>query len=202
MFNYYKYKRYAKYLVQYLGERIRGIDFTMRDLSLIEETGGVLHGYSKTDDKHAEEILDCLDVDCSKKLLDIGCGKGAFLRDASYFPFGEIAGLEYSSDLAKIAEKNMKKLNLQRRVKVIRGDACRYSGYENFNVFYFFNPFNKEVMNRVLRRILYRRSDPFWIILHNPVCADEVLEHGLVEKERLFDDVKQYETVIYKWEHA
>lgn len=199
MNSYYKYKRYLKYLFQYFGERLKGVDFTMRDLSLIEQTGGVLHGYSKTDEKHAAAIFDSLGVDEDKKLLDIGCGKGSFLRNASDYPFGEIAGLEYSPELADIAESNMKKLHLQDKVDIIQGDACQFNRYEHYNVFYFFNPFNREIMNRVLNRILAHRSDPFWIILHNPVCAKEVMAHGLVEKKKLFDTVKQYETVIYKW---
>ena len=43
-------------------------------------------------------------------IIDIGCGKGKMIYFFSKFPFGRIDGLEYSRDVADIAEKNIRKL--------------------------------------------------------------------------------------------
>ena len=106
-----RYARYFKYISQWLfAEKIWGLDFTMRDTSLLKQSGGVLHGYSKTDEKHAKEIFERIHVSESKKIIDIGCGKGAFLREASKYPFGKIAGIEYDERIASIAKRNFNQI--------------------------------------------------------------------------------------------
>lgn len=46
-------KRYLLFGLQYfLWEKPRGLDFTMRDTSLLKKSQGVYHGYAKTDEKH------------------------------------------------------------------------------------------------------------------------------------------------------
>lgn len=197
-----RYKRYAKYLADWIfKEKIRGLDFTMRDKRLIYQSGGVLHGYSKTDETHARKIFEeLMKLDSLEKmaLLDVGCGKGAFLREASRYPFMKIAGIEYLDDLVKIAEKNFHILKLNEKIKVYRADAKEFDHYGAFNVFYFFNPFDEEIMDKVMKRILECCKGRFWVILHNPLLAEIVENFGGVEKCRLYDEMKSYETVIYE----
>lgn len=194
--------RYSKYLFEWIFlEKIRGLDFTMRDVHLLNETGGRLHGYSKTDESHAKAIFDVLEVDREKRLLDVGCGKGAFLREASRYPFGRIAGIEIDEKLVKTAKKNFRILDLEDRIHVYCSDALEFEHYDAFNVFYFFNPFDKEIMSGVIKRIRDSRGryQEYYIILHNPVCA-EVVENDdgrLIRK--LYDEVKSYETYVYKF---
>jgi len=196
-----RYKRYIRYSIQSFVERMKGLDFTMRDTSLIETSGGVLHGYSKTDESHAKKIFEMLNVDDTKNLLDVGCGKGAFLREACKYPFGKIAGLEYVESLAKIAEINFKKLKLDNRISIFQGDAIIFDKYKNYNVFYFFNPFDQDIMDKVMKKIVESRTQDFWVILHNPIASKNVEKYGCIEENRLFDPVKSYETIIYKWEY-
>lgn len=198
--DFYRYRRYAIYSCQAVWEKMHGVDFTIRDLSLLDESDGTLHGYSKTDGKHVEAIMDSLGVTRDMRLLDIGCGKGSFLKDACKYPFADIAGLEYSSKLANIARKNMKQLGLENKVTIFHGDALKFKKYNSYNVFYFFNPFGSPIMQKVLDKIEASCEDDFYIILHNPVCADDVLQHNCKEIIHLFDKVKQYSTVIYKHE--
>lgn len=198
-----RYKRYVRYLSQWLFlEKLGGLDFSMRDTSLIAATGGIFHGYSKTDESHAKEIFQSLNVDGTKRLLDIGCGKGAFLKEAAKWPFGAIAGIEYVEKLADIAKKNFKKLGLDDRVKVYRGDAVTFEHYGDYNVFYFFNPFDPEMLDKVMERMVNAQKEKIWVVLHNPVAADVVEKHGGVETVRLYDPVKSYETRIYEIEKA
>lgn len=132
-----KYRRYFKFMLQWLFlEKLRDLDFTMRDISFLESSGG-LHGYSKTDKAHAKAIFDSLFVNESKKLLDVGCGKGAFVRGACKEPFGAVAGIEYVERLAGITKRNFKRL--ADYVKVYTGDATAFKHYGDYNIFYFFN---------------------------------------------------------------
>ena len=196
-----RYKRYVKYMFQWIfTEKIRGLDFTMRDKSLITQSGGVLHGYSKTDEAHAKAIFERIAVNPTMKLLDIGCGKGVFLREASKYPFGKIAGIEYVEEIAATAKRNFRKLGLLDRISIYHGDATKFKKYNDYNVLYFANPFNAEIMDMVLERVFTDRKDDVWIIYHNPTCATVVEAHGCIEIDRLYDEVKSYETRIYRWQ--
>ena len=123
--------RYAIFLYEYLIlEKPRGLDFTMRDTRLFRYSKGKYHGYSKTDEKHLNTIFWTLDYSRSRKLLDVGCGKGVILKEAAGFPFEKISGIEIQPELVKIAEKNLK-----------------------------FNPFSEEVFQKVIARILQEDRD-------------------------------------------
>lgn len=196
-------RRYGKYLFEWIfKEKIHGLDFTMRDAHLLSETDGRLHGYSKTDEAHAKKIFEALGVDKEKRLLDVGCGKGAFLREASKYPFGKIAGIEIDNALVKTAKKNFEILNLDKRVSIYCTDALKFEHYNLFNVFYFFNPFDKEIMTEVVKKIKDSREHyrKYYIILHNPVCAEVIEENGGKLAEKLYDEMKSYETHIYECE--
>lgn len=195
-----RFKRYSIYMIQWIAERMHGLDFTMRDTSLIAKSRGQLHGYSKTDESHAKEIFDSLNVSGDSKLLDVGCGKGVCLREASKYPFGKIAGIEIDERLVRIAKKNFRILKLDERIKIFQSDALEFGHYGAFNVFYFFNPFDKEIMERVVDRIAMSqgKSKMYYIILHNPVCMDVVENKGGVLVRKLYDPMKSYNTFIYK----
>lgn len=197
-----RFRRYGKYLFEWVFlEKMRGLDFTMRDTHLLRESGGALHGYSKTDEAHAKAIFETLGIDSKRRLLDVGCGKGAFLRVASKYPFGRIAGIEIDPALVKIAQKNFRRLGLEDSVQVYCSDALRFERYGEFDMFYFFNPFEKEIMSEVLAMIQGSKGDhqEYHIILHNPVCAEVVEEGGGKLVTKLYDTVKSYETYIYRF---
>lgn len=196
-----RYRRYAKYFFQWLfKEKIRGLDFSMRDKNLINASGGVFHGYSKTDESHAKDIFRALGVTADMKLLDVGCGKGAFLREAAKENFSALAGLEYVPRLAEIAKRNFKKMHLSNRIRIFTGDASKFQKYADYNVYYFFNPFDSIIMEQVFNRIIEEQKEDAYVILHNPVCSDVVVSFGAVEIKSLYDDVKSYRTIIYKLE--
>lgn len=81
-------RRYLLYLIQYFFyEKPRGLDFTMRDTTLLRESGGVYHGYCKTNAKHLKDIFGRLENGKELNFLDVGSGKGAVLREAArYYP--------------------------------------------------------------------------------------------------------------------
>lgn len=196
----HRIKRYIKYGLQYfLLEKPRGLDFTMRDTHLLREGKG-LHGYSKTNEKHIREIFQILEINEEDCLLDIGCGKGCVLKEAVSYPFKMIAGIDIDSRLIEIARKNFKILKLSDKVKPMAEDALAYQGYDQFNMFFFFNPFGEDIMRAVIDKIVKDnvKKKRVFIIYHNPVYHKviEDIKCFILLKE-LYEPEKQYKTYIY-----
>lgn len=194
-------ERYFLFTAQVLFlEKPRGLDFTMRDTGLFNRSEGRYHGYSKTNEKHLRDIFGRLDYSTERKLLDVGCGKGVVLKEASRFPFGKVAGIELQPELVRIARRNLNRLRLTDRVSCIQADAISFDGYGDYNVYFFFNPFSEEVMEKVMDRILESRGGRWQdavFIYHNPRYL-RILEERLpgAEKSMLYDRCKGYETCI------
>lgn len=195
-------RRYILFFVQYiLYEKPRGLDFTMRDTRLYEKSGHLFHGYSKTNEKHIREIFQRLSFE-DAKLLDVGCGKGVVLKEATGFPFQRIAGIEIQQELVQIAKRNFKILGIEDRIECMQANAMDYDRYEDFNVFFFFNPFSRNVLQRVVDKIAESRNEMnsmVTVIYHNPRFLS-VFEQKtqILKKETLHDALKDYDTCILR----
>ena len=190
--------RHCRYGLHYLVEKIRGLDFTSPDMKESNKTGGVVHGYCKTDGRHIKKIFDLISIDESYSFLDIGCGKGAVLKEACKYSFDKVSGIEYSKEYSDIAINNFERLGLSSRVKVFQGDASLFNGYADYNVFYLFNPFDEDIMEKVISKIAGAHNSTSWIIYHHPTCPEVFTRYGCKEFKRLVDHATGYETIIYK----
>ena len=104
-------------------ERLWGLDFSMRDKSLIAAASGVMYGYCVTPHSHFRAILRELDFNHNRAFLDIGCGKGLALKLAREHPgFSKCGGVEYDKRLAGICVQTMHRLGFD-DVTVWVGDA-------------------------------------------------------------------------------
>src|SRR5687768_6236983 len=93
----------------------------------------------------------------NKNIIDYGCGKGRVLAVAASYGFNKITGIEFAEELCNEARKNIAALQLQfpgKVFNVIHINAIDYEIEDNDNVFFFFNPFNEIVMNKVIANIL------------------------------------------------
>ncbi len=195
-------KRYLRFSIQYfLLEKPRGLDFTMRDTSLLKESGGIYHGYSKSNEPHIREIFNR--ISCKgARLLDVGCGKGVVLKEALKFPFAKVAGIEISQELVQIAKKNFKIMGISDRITCIHADAAAFDGYGGYDVFFFFNPFSEEIMQKTVDKIFQSRAagdDKITVIYHNPRFLSVFEKNAQVlEKTMLHDGMKDYDTCILR----
>ena len=195
-------KRYIRFAVQYfLYEKPRGLDFTMRNTKLIRKSGGMYHGYSKTNEKHLCEIFKKLSYE-DARLLDVGCGKGVVLKEAIKFPFKIVAGIEIQPELVQIARKNFKIMGIDDRIDCMEVDALDFEQYDKYNVFFFFNPFAEEILRKVVDKIYRSRTEAnciITVIYHNPRFPG-VFENGvkILTKEILHDELKDYDTYVFK----
>ena len=79
-------------------------------------------------------------------------------------------------------------------------DALTYQGYDQFNIFFFFNPFGENIMRAVIDRIVsdHATKDRIFIIYHNPVYHKVIEDKGCFLKlKELYEPEKQYKTYIY-----
>jgi SAM-dependent methyltransferase len=112
--------------------------------------------------------------------LDLGCGKGRILAVATEFPFRRIVGVELAPSLAPIALRNaeiMRQRFPERTpITVIEGDAVETPLPEGPLVVFFFHPFHRALMRKVVanfqKAILADPGRPIYVIFYNPMYAD------------------------------
>jgi SAM-dependent methyltransferase len=88
--------------------------------------------------------------------VDIGCGKGCTLLVASRFPFRKIVGVDFATELCRIAQKNISNYRGRQACKdisVLQMDATEFTFPDGPLLIYFFNPFHAPIMEKVLRNL-------------------------------------------------
>jgi len=191
-----RYWRLLRYVSRWIFlERLRGLDFSMRDKSTLAATGGRMYAYCVTPHGHFRAVLKELDFTRDRAFLDIGCGKGLTLKLAREHPgFSKCGGVEYNKKIADICVRNMHRLGLD-DVTVWVGDAREFEDYGSYDTFYFFNPFEPEIFWDVINKL---PSHGTTVIYHHPTCHQMVLDTGRFRLEKqLYDKDRDYYTNIY-----
>lgn len=131
-----------------------------------------------------------LKVSAADSILDYGCGKGGILAALSRYPFRRIAGIEISDGLIKTAQFNLEKLGLS-KVELIQADAATFTGIDDFNMFYFFNPFQGNLFYTVINNIVQscaRKPRKVFLIYYHPKCHDIIDASGKFALIKEFTD--------------
>lgn len=128
--------------------------------------------------------------------LDYGSGKGLTLYTAYKLGFKNIIGVEFLNHLCEISKKNLNKLvSKKANINVVNCDASKYFPPENTRVFYFFNPFNEEIMKEVISNILKTKlKNDAYIIYYNSVYRDLIIKNKSID---LLETDKTIKTDIY-----
>ncbi|MBL7936759.1 MAG: class I SAM-dependent methyltransferase [Bacteroidia bacterium] len=106
--------------------------------------------------------------------IDYGCGKGRAIFVAEQCGFTKLVGVDIAKELIDDANQNKaiyKKKNPESRIDFLFEDATKYKIPDNASVFYFFNPFGEEVMQKVIENIkMSVKSNPrkIYCIYLNP----------------------------------
>ena len=83
-------------------------------------------------------------------ILDIGCGRGFVLLVCALFPFHKIGGVEISKpdfDACKEIIKNY------RNIDIYHQDILDFDFWQNYNFFYFYNPFSHATFAKILVKL-------------------------------------------------
>ncbi len=170
-------------------DRARGLDFmtTIRpeDVGLDPKCA---RRSTPSGNKYLANVLRDLNVTPADSVVDVGCGKGSAMRTMLRFPFARVDGIELSEHIAAIATRNFKRLNAS-RATVFICDAPLFSGYDAYNVVYFYNPFSADVMSQVVDALVQsvRRSNRELVVIYNnAVCHDIVISRGVFTRAGVY----------------
>ncbi|MCL5022902.1 MAG: class I SAM-dependent methyltransferase [Nitrospirae bacterium] len=141
------------------------------------------HYYADSSCLEFDKIISSFTITADDAIVDFGCGKGGILISLSKYPFSKITGVEISRELVEIANKNIRKLKI-RNVDIECCDAAEFKQLDEYNYFYFFDPFPCVVMKDVLSNIeksVIEHPRKVTIIYLNPFC------HDLMESSNIFN---------------
>ena len=134
------------------------------------------------------------------EFTDIGCGKGRAVFVAEYCGYNTLTGIELDGELVEEAKKNSGSYLFKRKestIEFITANALEY-GYKNKPmVYFFFNPFNEDIMRRVLAKVLASTQQETWFIYMNPLYTQPFLEQGL-KPVKEFKTGRYMEALVYK----
>jgi hypothetical protein len=109
--------------------------------------------------------------------IDFGSGKGKVLLEAAAYPFKFVEGVEFSPELHRIAEKNIRQYRGKKRCREVRsilGDATEFALPPGPLVLHFFHPFTGAVLASVVDNIrASAAAHPRDMII---ICAGALME--------------------------
>ena len=169
------------------GER-RAAEF---DVRFGVDTGGFIHptelaldlpnqmhavSYRGSDPKHFSDAIACLAIDYGQFVfIDFGSGKGRALLLAEQFPFKRIIGVEFSEELHRIAEENIRRFpkgaHDRQIVESICMDATEFELPKDPLVCYFCNPFDSTIMRQMrlnMEQSLSHDPRDLFVVYYNP----------------------------------
>jgi tRNA1(Val) A37 N6-methylase TrmN6 len=132
------------------------------------------HHYAHSGGINLENVLNRLNITKEDAIVDFGSGKGGVLITFAKYPFSKITGVELLPELVAIAEQNFKILKIS-NVTMVVSDASEFSDLDDYNYFYFYSPFPRNVMAAVLHNIqssLLKKPRFVHLIYCNPEFHD------------------------------
>ncbi len=117
-----------------------------------------VHFYVPTTASVIYQILNSIPVQPDKSVfVDMGSGKGRALLVASEFPFAKIVGVELSEQLHRIAQENIRRYRpASQRCTAFDlqcMDALDYAYGDEPLVLFLFDPFGREILERVIAKL-------------------------------------------------
>ena len=146
------------------------------------------HDYRHSGGIHLEQVLNHLNILPEDAIVDFGAGKGGALVTFAKYPFARITGVELLPELALIAEKNFRILNIT-NVTMVVSDAAAFTDLDRYNYFYFYSPFPRSVMAAVIQNIkasLLRAPRAVHLIYCNPEFHDILIQDTPFHKTEEF----------------
>jgi predicted RNA methylase len=118
-------------------------------------------------------------------VFDIGCGMGRVLCAFARRNISQCVGIEFDPQLAEIAVENGRTLRGRRAAIEVRcGDAAE-ADYSAGTIYWLFNPFGSETLQRVMKRIersVIEKPRAVRIVYVNPVHEDVLRQFRWLER--------------------
>ena len=124
------------------------------------------------------------------RVLDYGCGKGRVSFFLSKQTGAQTVGIEYDARIYECALKNNKTAHAKAEFVLARAED--YAVPSTVNRCYFFNPFSKELLHKVLARILesyYEYPREVFLFFYYP--SDEYIAYLMtVDELEFYDEIE------------
>ncbi|MEO5649023.1 MAG: class I SAM-dependent methyltransferase [Ginsengibacter sp.] len=152
-----------------------------------------------------EKAFDFLaEVQAKGSLADFGSGKGRVMVVAAHYGFKKITGIDFAASLCALAQENCNKIQSQfpqTKFTIICDDAVNYSIQKDDCVFFFFNPFDKIIMLKVVKNMLKSLKEyprEIYVVYINPLHKEIFLSAGFMEEYYLLK-MDYLELSILSW---
>lgn len=208
----YEYPLFRNSLFEFDYNR-KGSDTNIQFMRYLEK----MHGYDIVDPIQVKDFTNSMDgmrpcVNLSPKeifpildkchcipqkndaIFDFGCGKGSALFSFLDYGFSQVGGVEYADNVYEILTSNAEKLCNElndKKMNCYHGDAALVKEeLDEYNWFYLFDPFGRDVFEKVINNIcesFNRRPRKIWIINILPKY------HDVIEKTGRFVLTNQFE---------
>ena len=122
-------------------------------------------------------------------VLDYGCGKGRVGLFLSCRTKAKAVGIEYDERIYRDALANQKTVGAKAKAEFVLTRAEEYKVPASVNRCYFFNPFSKEILHKVMARILesyYVNQREIFLFFYYP--SDEYVSYLMTVDELEFYD--------------
>jgi len=123
--------------------------------------------YQASDPRVLRDSVDFIGLaPAGYRFVDLGCGKGRMLIVAAELGFHSCTGVEFADELAAAATRNVAASGFK-NIAIVHGDAGAYAFPDEPFVLYMFNPFSRQVMERVRDNLLKLRRANYCVIYKN-----------------------------------
>jgi SAM-dependent methyltransferase len=154
--------------------------------------------YAAIEPMRFKHVLAGLDIAFENyTFVDFGSGKGRALLLASEFPFRRILGLEFSPELHRTAEENIRRYNSAtqkcRDIQSLNVDFAHFALPPEASLLFFFHPCRIRVLSGVVAgigRSLLSHPRPLYIAYVAPTPEQEQLFASAGFLEKIFDSAE------------
>jgi hypothetical protein len=166
---------------------------SLNDLTIVEGDKTRSSPYEALNYYVLETLFDnfCKLFPGEKNLVDVGSGKGRIMIVAAHYGFTNIIGIDFAKELCASAEKNINKIRSRfpgTTFIIYCRDALNYPINSTDKVFFLFNPFNKEIMEKFAEKIAFSVKEhprTIYFIYANPQQKEVLLQKGYKEVFRI-----------------
>jgi SAM-dependent methyltransferase len=144
-----------------------GAGVTLENLTISHDSRSFGERYQASDPR---VLLDSIAfvglVPGDYNFVDLGCGKGRMLIVAAELGFKSCVGVEFADELAAAAARNVAASGFK-TIRIVHGDAGNHAFNDDPFVLYMFNPFSRQVMERVRDNLLKLQGANYCIVYKN-----------------------------------
>ena len=185
--------RYVGALCCLIYEKTTGYDYSMVYYTKDESIHNSV--YTKVPQKVLKRIFTDIEGIEDKCFIDIGCGKGYAVTKAAQQGFKIAGGVEYTTNLYNICCNNLRKKGISVDY-IYNMDAKEFNHYDDYDVFFFNNPFDETIMEPVAEKIFKSHIEKdcvlYFLNPHLKPRTDAIEKAGFKLKKQILDNNEWY----------